>query len=201
MTHRGRTLGDPWRALLVVVAAAAVLGAAIVFVLNAAATTSARVAATTSSEGLLTTATINLSQPGSAVDLLLDGDGLYPGVPVDGCVVIEYAGTIPVTVRLHGTSSAGSGLDPYVDFRLTELDANSCPDAAAEQPGTRAELYAGRLDVFWSQHGSFASGVEVDRPLVSGDRIAVSAEAIVTDDNRAQGQSTDFTLTIEARPA
>lgn len=197
MTSRGRT-GAPWRGLLVGAFALAVVVAAIVFVASAVSTSSARVAATTSSDGLLSTATIALDQPGEAVEFVLDSDGLYPGAVATGCVVVDYTGSIPVDVRLHGAPTT-SGLDRFVDFRLGLLAGTECPDPIDAAAGS--ERFAGRLDTFWAQHGSFGRGVLAGQAVTSGTRIVVVASATVVDDNRAQGRSTDFTLTIEARPA
>ena len=36
--------------------------------------------------------------------------------------------------------------------------------------------------------------------MVNGDRIVIEATASVRDDNEAQGLTTEFSLTIEARP-
>lgn len=170
---------------------------------SAVSTSSARIAATTSSDGLLGAATIALAQPDSAVELLLDADGLFPGVAVEGCVVVEYTGTVPVTLRLHGSRSESSNLDEYVDIELRRLDTDTCPtsvsDAAPATAGT--EVFSGRLSRLWQLHGSYSRGVDLVPTMESGDRIAVAATASVVDDNRAQGRTTDFTLTIEARPS
>ncbi len=184
--------------MLAVAAAIAVFGAAVVLFANVVATSSARVAATTSSEGLLGAATVSLSQPDAAVELLLDADGLYPGVTVDGCVVVQYTGTVPVSVRLHASPTDRADLDPYVDFGLSELDSDDC-SGAGEPTATR--IFQGRLDAFWLRHGSYGSGLELEQAMVNGDRIAIAAVATIVDDNRAQGLTSDFTLTIEARPA
>lgn len=183
------------------VAAIAVFGASVVLIANVVSTSSARVAATTSSDGVLGAASVSLAQPGDVVELLLDADGLYPGVSVDGCVVVEYTGTVPVSVRLHGAAADDAGLDPYVEIVFSELDGDDCAASDGTPGAGSTELYSGRLDAFWRRHGSYGSGLDVGPTLVSGERIAVVAVAAIIDDNRAQGLTTDFTLTIEARPA
>lgn len=175
-------------AVLTVLVAAAVVG------WSAVSTSSARVAATTSGDSFFAAGEVALNQPDARVDLLFDDDGLYPGRVVTGCVFVSYDGTLPASIRLHGKRTSGTGLDRYVD--LTVWLADSCDEGATR----RETVFDGRLDALWSSHGAYDRGMDMVPSARPGDTIAVWASAQVADDNRAQGLTTVFTLTVEARP-
>ena len=67
----------------------------------------------------------NLVEAGS-VKLSDNGDGssmlslsaAVPGDTTSACIKVTYDGSLPATVRLHGTTT-GSGLDPYLDLKVT----------------------------------------------------------------------------------
>lgn len=184
------------RRLVGAAAAAAVLIAGAVLVGNAISTSSARVSATTSGQSFFAAGEVSLRQPDAAVEMLFDADGLYPGVPVEGCVDIEYTGSIPAGLRVHGERLGGTGLDTYVDLRFT-IGTTPCADGA-EADGLI--VFNGRLSTLWSAHGNYDSGVILSDAARPGDRLALHAVATVADDNRAQELTTDFSITIEARP-
>ena len=175
-------------------AAIAVLGSAVVLVWGAVSTSSARVAATTSGDSFFAAGEVALSQPDARVDLLFDDDGLYPGRTVTGCVEVRYDGSVPASIRLHGRRTSGTGLDDYIDLRITLADGCDV-DPVVEPP-----VFDGRLAGLWSSHGAYDRGLVVIPSARPGDVIAIHASAAVVDDNRAQGLSTTFTLTVEARP-
>ena len=61
-----------------------------------------------------------------SVKLSDNGDGssmlslsaAVPGDTTSACIKVSYDGTLPATVRLHGTTT-GSGLDAYLDLKVT----------------------------------------------------------------------------------
>jgi hypothetical protein len=67
----------------------------------------------------------NMVEAGS-VKLSDNGDGsalvslasAVPGNTTSACVKVTYDGSLPATVRLHGTT-AGGGLDQYLDLKVT----------------------------------------------------------------------------------
>ncbi len=180
--------------ILGVLGALVVLLAAGVVVWSAVTTSSARVAATTSGDGFFAAGEVELNQPDARVDLLFDADGLYPGREVTGCVLLAYDGSLPASVRLHGRRTSGTGLDEYVDLQVTLGD-----DCEGEAPDS-TPIFDGRLSSLWTSHGAYDRGVDVLPAARPGDRVAIWATAEVADDNRAQGLTTTFTLTVEARP-
>jgi hypothetical protein len=166
-----------------------------VVAISAVSTSSARVGATTTGSSFLETATVELSQPDSAVELLFDRDGLYPGLEVSACVVVAYSGSVPADVRLHAAEIGQAGLAPLVEFRL-ELGPPTCDETL--QSATL--VFDDRLAALWATHGSYASGLELQNPMVGGEQLSLTATATVVDDNAAQGLASLFSVTIEARP-
>lgn len=182
--------------ILTTLAVVVVIGAAIVVVASAISTSSARVTASTTGSSFFAAGTIDLRQPDSAVELLFDTDGLYPGTEATGCVLIEYNGSLPSNVRLHASMQGGTGLEEFVELELRLDEGGSCEGQAARG----ALLFAGVLDRLWTNHPAYDRGLELVAAMAPTERIALHAVARVVDDNAAQGLTTDFTITIEARP-
>ena len=128
------------RALVAAVVAVGVFGAAIVVAAKTVSTSSARVAASTSSDGFLTAGTVLLERADGSTSLFFDADDLYPGRVVAGCIALDYAGSVPAAIRLHGDPGVGTGLDAYVDLQLTTLSGDACPVEAelVDAPAERA---------------------------------------------------------------
>ena len=114
-------------------AAAAVIAAGVLLVWSAISTSSAKVVASTSGTSFFTAGTVALTQPDTVVELLFDADGLYPEISISGCVEIEYSGSVPAAVRLHGQPLGGSGLESFVDFEVRERSASCGEDT---RPGS-----------------------------------------------------------------
>lgn len=174
-----------------------VVASIIVLVWNAVSTSSARVNATTSGSSFFSAGTIELAQPDTAVELLFDTDGLYPGRTAYGCVEIEYRGSIPASVRLHADRLGGSGLESLVELRISDVTIDGCADA---DPDRGQLVYDGRLEGLWIAHPSYRDAIVLDESMEAGDRFALFATAGVVDDNAAQGLTTEFAITVEARP-
>lgn len=60
---------------------------------------------------------VALSDNGDGSALMSMSGGL-PGSTTSACIKVTYGGSLASTVRLHGTTT-GSGLDPYLDLRVT----------------------------------------------------------------------------------
>ncbi len=191
------------RRLLPAVGGLVVLSAGLVLVWSAVATSTARLTASTGAEGFFSAGTVIIEQPGVAVDLLFDADLLVPDQVASGCVVVDYQGSIPANVHLHGRLLGGTGLEDYVEVRFTELPSTTCPDAfdngQTDGAGVTAR-YGGRLDAFLTEHGGHADGIVLESAAERGDRVVVWADAWLVSDDRAQGLVTEFALVVEARP-
>lgn len=182
---------------LQIVGALVVLGSLGVVVWNAVATSSARVNATTTGSSFFSAGTIDIFQPNLAVELLFDADGLFPGRPTTGCVEVAYQGSIASSVRLHAERLGGTGLEDFIQLDITSIATDGCPE---DEPVTGSRVYSGLLADLQSDHPNYSSAIVLDDEMEAGDRLVLFAVAEVVDDNDAQGLTTVFNITLEARP-
>jgi hypothetical protein len=61
--------------------------------------------------------TVKLSDNGDGSSLMSLAAAV-PGNTTTACIKVTYDGSLPATVRLHGTTT-GTGLDPYLDLTVT----------------------------------------------------------------------------------
>ena len=183
---------------LKVVAGVAVVVAAAVFVWSAVRTSTARVAATTDNQSLFSAGTLTLERPDGRANLLLNADGLYPGLEVDGCVEIAYDGSVPAALRLHGDPGGGSSLEDFVDI---VIEKSALGGSCSSFVPTGRPVYDGRLGQLWRRHPDYRRGIGLSSRITAGSSLALRARATVIDDDEAQGRSTEFVLTLEVRPS
>ncbi|MEM9561339.1 MAG: hypothetical protein AAGA93_01895 [Actinomycetota bacterium] len=189
------------RLLFSVLGAAIVLGAAGLLTLRAVTTSSARLSASTSGSGTFEAGTVDLAQPESIVNLLFDADGLYPGVVIPSCLVIGYDGSLDAGVRLHAANAGGDGLEDHVDLRLWLRRSGDCPDDAGQTAADRGPpTFDGLLGDLWRTHPDYDRGLILIDQATAGDRLVLDAEVELRHDPDAQGRTTEFTITLEARP-
>jgi len=97
------------------------LALAVVAVIVAAAsgsyTWSALVATSGNDDNQVASGTVTLSDNDSG-NALLSLSSAMPGAADTGCIKVTYAGSLPASVRLFGTTS-GSGLDQYLNVQIT----------------------------------------------------------------------------------
>lgn len=100
-----------WRRFAIVAALALVIPAA------GGATYAAYTATTANSGNLIEAGSVKLSDNGDGSSLM-SLSGAVPGDTTNACIRVTYEGSLPATVRLHGTTT-GSGLDQYLDLKVT----------------------------------------------------------------------------------
>lgn len=129
--------------------------------------------------------------------LLLGATNLFPGQAIAGCATIRYTGSADgIDLRLHGDGSPG-GLAPFVVIEL-EAGTGTTRDCSDFEPLRR--IYRGALSTLLREHGSYRSGLAVLTDAASGSAIMLRGTVTISDDNEAQGLTTDFQLVFEARP-
>jgi len=101
----------PWRRLAIVAALALLVPAA------GGATYAAYRATTTDNGNIIEAGSVKLSDNGDGSSMLSLAAGV-PGNTTSACIKVTYDGSLPATVRLHGTTT-GSGLDQYLDLKVT----------------------------------------------------------------------------------
>ncbi len=185
--------------------AAATLAALGVLGWSAATTASARIAGSTDSPGsLLQAASVSLQRDGSAAgalasELLVDADGLYPGVVVERCLAVRYAGSLDdVPLVLSASIPSGTGLEQYLDTSVAVGSGAdpACTDFAA---GRAADPWAGTLADLASAHPRYERGLALI-PLADGQAVTLRFRFEVRSDDRAQGRTTAVRLRFEVRP-
>ncbi len=188
--------------------AAATLAALGVLGWSALTTASARIAGSTESGGsLLQAASVSLqrdtsgggSGSGLSSELLIDADGLYPGVVVERCLPVRYAGSLDdVPLVLSARISGGTGLERYLNTAVgvgTGADP-ACGDFA---PTPASTAWTGTLAGLASNHPRYERGLDL-AGLSDGQAVTVRFRLEVTSDDGAQGRSTAVHLRFEVRP-
>jgi hypothetical protein len=106
---------------------------------------------------------------GSTAILAITG-GL-PGAFDEGCITIDYSGTVPATVKLYGSQTAASApsLAQYLDLRITRGTFGAAPSFDAcgtfTADGTNyvgagnGVIYNGTLANFDATHSDYSSGL------------------------------------------
>ena len=134
-----------------------------------------------------------------------------PGAADSGCIKVTFAGSLPSTVRLYGTTG-GSGLDQYLDLRVTrgnyaptEPSFKSCtnfqPDATDYLGLGTGVVYDGTLQGY---PDSYAAGL-VDPPSggpeswTTGESHVYKLEISLRHNLAAQGLTASQQFTWEAR--
>jgi hypothetical protein len=137
-------------------------------------------------------------------------EGVAPGDPPStSCLQVSYSGSVPVTVRMYG-STTGTGLDPYLDLRVTRgtlpsLTVGSCsgftPDAANHIGAGPGVIYRGSLQDYPDEYLGGLVEPEAGGPesWADGERHAYRFQISVRDDNAAQGRTAGQTFVWEAR--
>jgi hypothetical protein len=73
--------------------------------------------ATTTNDSRVEAGSVKLSDNGDGSSLM-SMSGAVQGDTTSACIKVTYDGSLPATVRLHGTTT-GSGLDQYLDLKVT----------------------------------------------------------------------------------
>jgi hypothetical protein len=116
------------------------------------------------------TGTVVIGDNDGSTAMLAIGGGL-PGAFDEGCITVNYTGTLPATVKLYGTQTVAStpSLAQYLDLRITRgafstapsFDACStfAPDATDYVGAGNGVIYNGTLANFDAAHTDFANGL------------------------------------------
>jgi len=134
----------------------------------------------------------------AGVPLFDDLTNLVPGDTETDCIEVSYTGTVDAQVRIHGITTAGTGLDGYLDLTI-ERGTGTC--AAFVPSVTVWDGTNGDLGVFLSTATDYSTGA--DTWSVTGglpnEMVPFRVTATVQDDNGAQGLDTTVTFTWEGQ--
>jgi hypothetical protein len=192
------------------VGTAVAAGAVLVLVYAGVTTASARIAGNTDNRAsLLAAAAVALEADPTAsgqasTDLLVDADGLYPGLVVERCLPVRYTGSLSLvavvlSARVRGgTGPGGTGLERYLDTTI-EVGQGQQADCGDFSPAGTGPTFTGTLGSLAAQHPSYEQGLTLFQAS-TGEPVTVRFRFEVLADNAAQGRSTDLTFRFEVRP-
>jgi hypothetical protein len=148
---------------------------------------------------------------------LLNLSTAKPGQSASSCIMVTYAGSLPATVRLYGTTG-GTGLEPYLNLTITRGTIPPLPgrdpppppfgdcttftpdstDWAGLGPGV---LYQGTLQAFADDYNGGVKDGDPASPEVWTTNAVHAYMVTVTmaDNDSAQGKTATQTFTWEAR--
>jgi hypothetical protein len=153
-----------------------------------------------------------------SVKLTDNGDGsslmslssAVPGDTTSACIKVTYNGSLPATVRLHGTTT-GSGLDQYLDLKVTRGSYSSNPgfdscanftaDATNYVGAGAGVIYNGTLQGFADD---YAGGLVDPTPgspetWTAGEQHVYRLQVTLQNNAAAAGKSATQEFTWEAR--
>lgn len=193
-----------WRRLAVVAGLALVIPAA------GGATYAAYTATTTNGGNSIEAGSVKLTDNGDGSSLMSMAAGV-PGDTSTACIRVTYDGSLPASVRLHGTTT-GSGLDQYLDLKITrgvytptEPAFKSCtnfqPDGTNYIGAGNGVIYNGTLQAFADDYASGLVDPLAGSPesWASGEVHVYRVEATLQFDFAAQNKNATQTFRWEAR--
>lgn len=142
------------------------------------------------------TVTLTDNDAGSA---MFNTSAMKPGDTVVGCIEVTYSGSLDAEVRVYGATTAGSGLEAYLDFTIERGDG----DCAAF--GTSTAVWTNGVDgdmgIFMGAATNYASGVDNWQPTggLPDDTFPYRFTVTLQDNNAAQGGTTTVDFTWEAQ--
>lgn len=152
--------------------------------------------------------TVAISDDDSGAAMFNGLTNLKPGDSATRCLVVTYGGSLPATVRLHGTTG-GTGLDSYLQLRVIRGAKSSafsgCGDFTADPTTYLAGKPAGTVydGTLAGYPDSWAGGI-VDpvtgspETWITGESHAYRFEVTVQNDVAAQGKTATQAFRFEA---
>jgi hypothetical protein len=126
--------------------------------------------------------------------------GMRPGSPVSKCIQVTYTGTLAAAVKLYGATTAGTGLESYLQLTVTRGTVSSgafpaCSGFSAD--ATSPVLYSGLMSAFPGTLGTAIA--DPNSAWVTSETHAYQFTVDVADDNNAENKSATETFTWDAR--
>ena len=188
-----------------------VLGVLALLALAAGGVTFAAFRATSANGGdIVEAGSVSLSDNGDGSNIV-SLSGAVPGATTSACIKVTYGGSLPATVRLHGTTT-GSGLDQYLDLKVTRGTYNpstpafkSCtnfqPDATNYAGAGNGVIYSGTLQGYPDDYASGLVDPTSGSPesWTTGEVHVYRVDVTLQQNFSAQGKDAAQTFRWEAR--
>ena len=161
--------------------------------------TGAVFAATTENAGNAFTAgsvTISDNDTGTAMFNLTN---MKPNDNAVGCIEVTYSGTLNPQVRAYGASTAGDGLEDYLDLTIERGDGTCAAFGTPTAVWTNGT--DGDLGIFLGAATNYATGVDTWQPTggAPDDTVPYRFTVDLQDNTLAQGKTVTVTFTWEAQ--
>lgn len=164
------------------------------------------------SSAAFTATTANTGSQWTAGDVLISDDdstsamfavsGMTPGQVATKCIEVTYTGSLDAAVKLYGVTTAGDGLEAYLNLTIergTPGDFASCGAFSATE-----SVYTGTLAGFLTDHTAFGgptpgAGTWAPTGGAPDDDMTYKFTVTLQDDNDAQSLTTTTSFTWEAQ--
>jgi hypothetical protein len=132
---------------------------------------------------------------------MFGGDTLVPGVALDRCIEVNYAGADnPGPVLLYAAATSGD-LAPYLDLTIHMGSAAAGTFGSCGSFSATHSVYSGTLDDFASTHTDYASGRFTWNPSGDHESRTFRFRVTVQDVPAAAGKSASFGFTWRTEAA
>ncbi|MGI5182398.1 hypothetical protein ACQEVZ_39590 [Dactylosporangium sp. CA-152071] len=155
------------------------------------------------------------TSPGNSFDTgtvsITDNDGgtalfnaaaIWPGSPISKCIQVTYTGTLPAGVRLYGATTAGTGLEAYLELTVVRgtVSNGTFPDCASFTADSTDHIGLGPGVLYSGPLSGFAIGVtDPGAAWSTNDRHAYKLSIDLADTIAAEGKTVTETFVWEAR--
>jgi len=161
--------------------------------------TGAAFSATTENAGnAFAAGTVTISDNDSGV-AMFNVTNMKPGDNAVGCIEVTYSGSLDPEVRAYGATTAGDGLEAYLDLTVERGDGTCAAFGTSTAVWTNGT--DGDLGVFLGAATDYATGVDSWQPTggAPNDTVPYRFTVDLQDDNAAQGKTATVTFTWEAQ--
>jgi len=161
--------------------------------------TGAAFSATTENAGnAFTAGTVTISDNDSGV-AMFNLTNMKPNDNAVGCIEVTYSGSLDPEVRTYGASTAGDGLEAYLDLTIERGDGTCAAFGASTAVWTNAT--DGDLGAFLGAATDYATGVDTWQPTggAPDDTVPYRYTIALQDNTLAQAKTVTVTFTWEAQ--
>jgi len=142
------------------------------------------------------TVTLSDDDAGTAMFTL---PAMKPGDSAVGCIEVTYSGTLDPEVRTYGASTAGDGLEAYLDLTIERGDGDCTTFGTSTAVWTNGT--DGDLGIYLGAATDYATGSDSWQPTggAPDDTVPYRFTVALQDDNAAQAKTVTVTFTWEAQ--
>lgn len=163
---------------------------------------SAALSATTQNTGSQWTAGDVAISDDDSTSAMFAVSNMKPGEPATKCIEVTYTGSLDAAVKLYGATTAGDGLETYLDLtveRGTPGNFSGCGAFSSTET-----VYTGTLAGFLTSHTAFGganpgAGTWAPTGGAPDDDMTYKFTVTLQDNNAAQSLTTTTTFTWEAQ--